>query len=427
MYAFCLGTVFAQTSKKDSLFGKPVDMGNLTFESVNDVCDSLVWPNPNGQTITYIPLLAHSGYLTGVNSYGDKAKGNYFDLSSVTSIYITKIMLGLGPVNGANGGNLVKPVNIVIYDGTGGTPGAVLGTYFSTLGEMAKNANKLSVFTFTPAVALPTSKKIFLMLEYPTLAWNMSSNAATKDTLVLLSTALNQVSNPIAWEQRADNSFHFMEDFWGDINLNNHIYPLVSSVSSNCNPLNPLPVDFGSFTATLKEKVIDLNWQTLIEANNDRFVVEKSIDGLKFSSVGTMPSKAINGNHLGVLNYKFTDFAPSQGFNFYRIRQIDKDGKSEFSKTIKLNFTGQVNIDIILQYYPNPAKQTLMIQLGSGIKEVESIRFSDASGKTIRTVKPAVAPGGLINLSINELRSGLNFATIMLPDGKQTTIKVLKD
>jgi hypothetical protein len=68
-----------------------------------------------------------------------------------------------------------------------------------------------------------------------------------------------------------------------------------------------------------------------------------------------------------------------------------------------------------------------MIQLGSGIKEVESIRFSDASGKTIRTVKPAVAPGGLINLSINELRSGLNFATIMLPDGKQKTIKVLKD
>jgi len=427
MYAFCLGTVFAQTSKKDSLFGKPVDMGNLTFESVNDVCDSLVWPNPNGQTITYIPLLAHSGYLTGINSYGDKAKGNYFDLSSVTSIYITKIMLGLGPVNGANGGNLVKPVNIVIYDGTGGTPGAVLGTYFSTLGEMAKNANKLSVFTFTPAVALPTSKKIFLMLEYPTLAWNMSSNAATKDTLVLLSTALNQVSNPIAWEQRADNSFHFMEDFWGDINLNNHIYPLVSSVSSNCNPLNPLPVDFGSFTATLKEKVIDLNWQTLIEANNDRFVVERSTDALKFTSVGTVISKAVNGNHQGQLNYQFTDANPAEGLNYYRIRQIDKDGASAFTKVVKIAYNVQESNNIVRSYYPNPTSDKLFIQLGAGIREVETVRFTDASGKILGTQKPAVSPDGILNVSTRTLRSGLNFATVILPDGKQKTIKVIKD
>jgi hypothetical protein len=143
--------------------------------------------------------------------------------------------------------------------------------------------------------------------------------------------------------------------------------------------------------------------------------------------VGTIASKATNGNHLGVLNYQLTDAAPAQGANFYRIRQIDKDGKSEFSKTIKVNYTGLVNNDIIVQYYPNPAKQRLLIQLGSGITEVESIRFSDASGKTIRTVRPAVAPGGIINVSISELRSGLNFATIMLPDGKQKTIKVIKE
>ncbi len=424
IYTFCICSVFAQNSKKDSLFGKPVDMGNLTFETLNDVCDSLVWPNPIGQTINFIPLLGNNGYLTGTNMNGDKAKGNYFDLSSATSTFITRVMVGLGPVNGANGGNLSKPVNIVVYDGTSGTPGALLGSYPSTLGEMKDNANKLNVFTFRPAITMPASKRFFLMLEYPTLVWNTLSNPATKDTLVLLSTALNQVANPIAWEQRADNSFHDMEVAWGNLDMNNHIYPLVSTVATNC---NPLPVDFGSFTATLKENAIDLNWQTLTEMNNDRFVVEKSIDALKFSSVGTIPSKAINSNHQGVLNYQLTDIAPSQGVNFYRVRQIDKDGASKFSKTIKINYTGQVNNDIITQYYPNPVKQRLIIQLGAGISEVESLRFSDVSGKIIRTERPAVAPGGIINVSSNGLRSGLNFATIVLSDGKQKTIKVIKE
>lgn len=424
LHAFLACSLFAQNNKRETLFDRPADLGNLTFVTTNVICDSLVWPEPVGQTITFIPLFSDNGYLTGVNSFGDKAKGNYFDLSTASGNFITRALVGLGPVNGASGGNLSKPVNIVVYDGTTGTPGAVLGSYAGTLGEMVSLANKMNIFTFSPAVPMPVSKKIFLMLEYPTLTWNNLSNPATKDTLVLLSTGLNQVANPISWEQRADNSFHFMEDVWGDINLNNHIYPIISTVALNC---DPLPVDFGLFTATLKEKAIDLNWQTLTEANNDYFVAEKSIDALKFSSVGTIASQAINGNHRGVLNYLLTDAAPSQGISFYRIRQIDKDGTSEFSKIIKINYTGQVNNEIITQYYPNPVKQRLIIQLGGGISEVESLRFSDVSGKIIRTERPAVAPGGIINVSTNGLRSGLNFATIVLPDGKQKTIKVIKE
>lgn len=422
--ALFAGTLLAQLPKRDAAAAKPADMSNLTIVSLNDVCDSLVWPEPIGQTITFYTQPGNLGYVTGVNSAGDLAKGNYFDLSSSTSNFVSRALVGLGPVNGANSGNLSKVVNIKVLDGTTGTPGAVLGTYASTLGEMKSAQNKFTAFTFTPAVPLPASKKIFLILEFPTLTWNTSSDPTTKDTLTLLSTAYMQVANPLAWEQYSDASWHDMEDAWGNININIHLYPLVSSVAVNC---NPLPVSFGTFTATQKENSVELNWQTLTETNNDRFVVERSIDALKFSSVGTIASKATNGNNLGVLNYQLTDAAPSQGTNFYRIRQIDKDGKSEFSKTIKVNYTGLVNNDIIVQYYPNPAKQRLMIQLGSGITEVKLIRFSDASGKTIRTVRPAVAPGGIINVSISELRSGLNFAIIMLPDGKQKTIKVIKE
>jgi len=352
------------------------------------------------------------------------AKGNYFDLSSSTANFVTRALVGLGPVNGANGGNLSKVIKIQVLNGTTGTPGKILGTYATTLGQLKLVQNKFTAFTFTPAIQLPASKKIFLILDYSTLTWNTSANASTKDTLTLLSTGYMQAANPLAWEQYADMTWHDMEDAWGNININLHIYPLVSSVAINC---NPLPVDFGTFTATQKENSVDLNWQTLTEANNDRFVVEKSIDALKFSSVGTIPSKAINGNHQGVLNYQLTDVAPSQGVNFYRVRQIDKDGASEFSKIIKINYTGQVNNDIITQYYPNPVKQRLIIQLGAGISEVESLRFSDVSGKIIRTERPAVAPGGIINVSSTGLRSGLNVANIVLPDGKQKTIKGIKE
>jgi hypothetical protein len=161
--------------------------------------------------------------------------------------------------------------------------------------------------------------------------------------------------------------------------------------------------------------------------NNQRFEVERSTDALKFTALGTVATKAINGNHQGQLNYQFTDANPAPGVNYYRIRQIDKDGSSEYSKMVKVSYNIQESNSIVRNYYPNPVSDKLFIQLGAGIRQVEAVRFTDASGKILSAQKPAVSPDGILNVSTKGLQSGLSFATVILPDGQQSTIKVMKD
>jgi hypothetical protein len=423
----CL-SIFAngQTQKRDYSKLTAIEMKDLKLVAPDAVCDSIGWPIPPG-TSFFIPLSDNEGFLAGNNVYGDKAKGNFFDMTGSTANYLTRIILGLGPANGANGGNLDKVINIRVLDGTTGNPGDVIGTYASTLGEMFLRSYNFTFVNFSTPLALPASKKIFLILDFSTLTWTKSADPAVNDSISLLSTGTSAAAQPainLGWEQWGDNTWHSIPSAWTGLRSVMRIYPLVSETTDGC---NTLPVTFGGFSAKIASSGIDLNWQTLTEMNNQRFEVERSTDALKFTAVGTVLSKAVNGNHQGQLNYQFTDANPTEGVNYYRIRQIDKDGASAFTKVVKIAYQATPENSIIRNYYPNPASDRLFIQLGAGIREVETVRFTDASGKILGTQKPAVSPDGVLNVSTRNLRSGLNFATVILPDGKQTTIKVLKD
>jgi hypothetical protein len=412
-----------QTQKRDYSGLINHEIKGLHLIAPDAACDSIGWPIPAGLAITFFGIPNNGGYLAGNNEYGDIAKGNFFDMTGTTANYVSRIILGLGPANGANGGNLTKVVNIRVLDGSTGTPGAVIGTYASTLEEMNFRRNNLTLVTFSTPVPIPASKKIFLFLEFPTLTWVKDADATTKDSITLLTTGNTQPVTNIAWEQWNDNSYVSIPAAWSGLKMIMHFYPLVSETTDGCT----LPVTFGGFTGKVVSSGINLNWQTWTELNNQRFEVERSTDALKFTAVGTVISKAVNGNHQGQLNYQFTDANPTEGVNYYRIRQIDKDGASAFTKVVKIAYQVTPENSIIRNYYPNPASDRLFIQLGAGIREVETVRFTDASGKILGTQKPAVSPDGVINVSTRNLRNGLNFATVILPDGKQTTIKVLKD
>lgn len=71
------------------------------------------------------------------------------------------------------------------------------------------------------------------------------------------------------------------------------------------NVSNPLPVNFGSISAFLKNGALQVNWQTLTEKNNDHFIIEVSKDGKIFSRAGTVQSKAVNGNSSVGTSYTF--------------------------------------------------------------------------------------------------------------------------
>ncbi|MFM2267422.1 MAG: hypothetical protein RL757_863 [Bacteroidota bacterium] len=102
-----------------------------------------------------------------------------------------------------------------------------------------------------------------------------------------------------------------------------------------------LPVDLLTFKGAFKDNKTVLNWQTASERNNQGFTVERSANGQNFAPIGEV--KGV-GNSTAVQNYTFVDENPINGVNYYRLRQRDLDGKTDYSKviTVLANQSGAV-------------------------------------------------------------------------------------
>jgi hypothetical protein len=121
-----------------------------------------------------------------------------------------------------------------------------------------------------------------------------------------------------------------------------------------------------------------LAWVTTEENNSKEFDVERSGDGSHFTAIGVVAAK---GNSASTTNYTFDDAQPLTGDNYYRLRQVDLDGKAVYSKTVKLNFAGA----IALRISPNPAHGTANIYTGN-TTEALSIRIMDLNGRIVRDI-----------------------------------------
>ena len=95
---------------------------------------------------------------------------------------------------------------------------------------------------------------------------------------------------------------------------------------------NPLPVTWLSFSGQVIDGSANLEWSTAAEVNNEGFYVEKSTNGEDWTSTGFVSG---NGTTSSVSSYKFADRGIY--FKYYRLRQVDTDGKEDFSKVISLN------------------------------------------------------------------------------------------
>ena len=123
------------------------------------------------------------------------------------------------------------------------------------------------------------------------------------------------------------------------------------------NNSNTLPVELISFAAKCNNNDVELVWTTASEINNDYFEVQKSDDGNLWYYVGTVKGA---GNSSKINNYSFVDkenFANA----YYRLRQVDFDGKFEYSPAIFSNCNETKEINLIV--YPNPVSDYLNVMV----------------------------------------------------------------
>jgi hypothetical protein len=128
---------------------------------------------------------------------------------------------------------------------------------------------------------------------------------------------------------------------------------------------NPLPVVLLSFTAVKDgENNVQLKWSTASEINSDYFQIERSKDGKYFQSIGRVKAA---GNTANRVDYTYIDNAPFAGSSYYKLKQVDFDGTSTYSKVRFVE-----SVDNVLTVYPNPTSDFLRIESnGAGIAAIK--------------------------------------------------------
>ena len=185
-------------------------------------------------------------------------------------------------------------------------------------------------------------------------------------------------------------------------------YDVFYAVIGICNleELPPgLPVSWLSFEVERKGEVANLTWITSQELNNEMFNIERAADGRHFVAVGNV-SASIDPRSIN--QYTFTDRHPLRGLNYYRIQQVDRDGKAQYSEMRTISF----NTEGVLTSWPNPAVESLFIQLPD--ETSGQIRMINSTGMVVLTKTYEVAERES-NLDISNLDPGLYSLIIETP------------
>ncbi|MFK8008063.1 MAG: T9SS type A sorting domain-containing protein [Saprospiraceae bacterium] len=181
--------------------------------------------------------------------------------------------------------------------------------------------------------------------------------------------------------------------------------PRVVGVAPDIGPLetdvlNPLPVELNFLRAeVLENQKVKLFWQTLSEVNSEKFEIQRSSNESDWEKIGEIRTK---GNNNEIANYIFLDQNPPHGIIYYRLKQVDLDGKFDFSPIVSCQILKN-----------NPLKLARLtedlleiISTGNWDWSKTEIQIIDTSGKILITIS------GNSEININTLSSGFYFILV---------------
>jgi hypothetical protein len=146
----------------------------------------------------------------------------------------------------------------------------------------------------------------------------------------------------------------------------------------------PLPVTVTDYKATLlhDNSRVSVSWTTAIEESNKYFILQRSANGLQFNDLDTIP--AAGGPPSGGHRYEQIDPNPLYGDNFYRLTQVDIDGKTTLYGILKVTVSTQRQS--MVRISPNPATgSTVYLELAYPEEGTTAISLSDVEGRILRT------------------------------------------
>lgn len=168
----------------------------------------------------------------------------------------------------------------------------------------------------------------------------------------------------------------------------------------------PLPIELINFEAKIVKETVQTWWITATEINNDFFTLERGTDGVYFTAIGKIKGA---GNSTQENYYSFTDVSPGKGIIYYRLKQIDFDGKFSYSQVIAVKMNPTINE---LSIFPNPAQEILNYQFES-IGGNMTIKILDITGKVRKEEIKYFKQGPISStISINDISDGVYYLVL---------------
>ncbi len=189
---------------------------------------------------------------------------------------------------------------------------------------------------------------------------------------------------------------------------------------------NVLPIQLLRFTGKLiNNRDAQLNWTTENEQSFDYFNLQRSIDGIHFSTVAKLTAKGNSGLQT---DYQYTDknivalFAKNI---YYRLEEIDKEGKSSLSSIalIQLN-----NHDVNISIQPNPVRSNFKIHIDNldGIQQAQMQIINTHGSQIINEKRNLNSGNNLLTYNAHSWSAGVYVVRVMLSNGIKKELKIIK-
>ncbi len=143
-----------------------------------------------------------------------------------------------------------------------------------------------------------------------------------------------------------------------------------------------LPVELVSFTATPKGAVVNLEWITAFEENNDYFEIERSKKGVQFNTLTKVDGAGTVANGQNTF-YNYQDRNPILGTSYYRLKQVDLDGTFQYSQVVSVKLAPEAHVA-----YPNPTVQGTPVNFIGDIEGQLSVEIYNVQGVMVYQSAP---------------------------------------
>lgn len=173
-----------------------------------------------------------------------------------------------------------------------------------------------------------------------------------------------------------------------------------------------LPVEISSFSLKTVNRNTILSWTTESEINNDKFIIERSLDGRRYMQIG---QEMGNGNTSVKKSYSFVDNSTQVGMNFYRLKQVDYNGEYEYSAIL----TAEIS-DGTISIYPTTTTSTVQLDLGA--EKTATIVVYSVNGQIVSNQTVSVSNS---EIDLSTLNAGIYYIKVETA-GEVFTQQVIK-